>query len=74
VNGYANSWVVDASTVCESPESCSKGVDGSDEIELVLEYWPQRLFYILFATELFIGISFFFYLIVRFVRTRLRNQ
>jgi len=33
-NGYANSWVI-------KPEN----VDGQTNYELIIEYWPQRLFY-----------------------------
>ena len=64
VNGYANSWYIDPSQVCEDAdnadrkntdnadeESADKGVctdnaDGSYDMELIVEFWPQRLFYI----------------------------
>jgi len=35
VNGYANSWYIE-------PED----VDGAENYELIVEFWPQRLFYI----------------------------
>jgi len=57
-NGYANSWVVDTDKICAptSPQSspqtgeeaslCVKNADGTYDLELVVEFWPQRLFYI----------------------------
>jgi hypothetical protein len=56
-NGYANSWVIDADRVCaptppqSSPQAgeeaiCIKNADGTWDFEMVVEFWPQRLFYI----------------------------
>lgn len=50
-NGYANSWWIDLSQVCKvesgkSKSRCVQNPDGSIDFELVLEFWPQRLFYI----------------------------
>jgi hypothetical protein len=46
-NGYANGWIVDPVMVCkESPQSCTKNPDGSYDISLIIEFWPQRLFYL----------------------------
>ena len=61
-NGYANSWIIDAEKLCnDNPEFCIKnppceigqdksciaqGKDGSYDMEFVVEFWPQRLFYI----------------------------
>jgi len=56
VNGYANSWVIDPTDICQQVESlkssgsqdsiCVKNPDGSYDFEVVVEFWPQRLFYI----------------------------
>ena len=35
VNGYANSWYITPADV-----------DGQENYELIVEFWPQRLFYI----------------------------
>ena len=50
-NGYANSWVIDVDEVCkvesDKVESfCVKNADGTYDFELVVEFWPQRLFYL----------------------------
>jgi hypothetical protein len=56
VNGYANSWEIDPSVICgqttpqpllgKEGSSCVKNADGSYDFEIVIEFWPQRLFYI----------------------------
>lgn len=46
-NGYANSWIIDSENICETENSkCVKNSDGTYNMELVVEFWPQRLFYI----------------------------
>ena len=46
-NGYANSWVIDTDEICaNSNVKCIKNADGTYDFELVVEFWPQRLFYI----------------------------
>ena len=49
-NGYANSWWVDLEGVCkvESGEGsfCVRNADGSYDFAIVIEFWPQRLFYL----------------------------
>lgn len=53
-NGYANSWLLDTDEICRiSSESvsfkeegdCLKNPDGTYDFEVVVEFWPQRLFY-----------------------------
>ncbi|MBU2028780.1 SAP domain-containing protein, partial [Patescibacteria group bacterium] len=57
VNGYANSWIINTDELCNNPsykvesynvESgyCVKNADGSYDFEMVVEFWPQRLFYV----------------------------
>ena len=45
VNGYANSWLIDPVSYCSTHE-CIENADGSYDMEVVLEFWPQRLYYI----------------------------
>lgn len=46
-NGYANSWIIDVDEICrEGIGSCVKNPDGTYDLELVVEFWPQRLFYV----------------------------
>jgi hypothetical protein len=43
-NGYSNYWTIDAERVFERcPNACVKNDDGAYDLELVVEYWPQRL-------------------------------
>ncbi|HUD09341.1 MAG TPA: hypothetical protein VMR77_00845 [Patescibacteria group bacterium] len=46
VNGDANSWDIDSAAICQNNPKCTKNADGSHDMELVIEFWPQRLFYI----------------------------
>jgi len=46
VNGYANSWDINPAIICLNNSKCIKNTDGSYDMELVIEFWPQRLFYI----------------------------
>ena len=49
VNGYANSWNINPTELCGAPVGkalCVRNADGSYDLELVVEFWPQRLFYI----------------------------
>lgn len=45
-NGYANSWTVDPNSVCSNNSNCIKNADGTYDFELVVDFWPQRLFYL----------------------------
>lgn len=44
-NGYANSWFVDLGEVKKSGNYV-ENPDGSIDFELIVEFWPQRLFYL----------------------------
>jgi len=46
-NGYANGWILEVDNLCsELPEICIKNEDGSYDLELLLEFRPQRLLYL----------------------------
>jgi hypothetical protein len=44
VNGFANAWVLDTEKICANGK-CSQNEDGTWNVELSLEFWPQRIFY-----------------------------
>lgn len=73
-NGYANSWNIDVDKICGGNDKCSKNSDGTYNMELVVEFWPQRLFYL---GLLISGVTLFgclIYLIYRWVKNiRLKN-
>lgn len=45
-NGYANSWVINPKDLCDRGNSCIKNPDGTYDFEMIVEFWPQRLFYV----------------------------
>lgn len=44
INNFMNGWLVDPSEFCES--SCKKNNDGTYDMTLVMEFGPQRWFYV----------------------------
>ncbi len=46
VNRYANSWYIDPQQICQQASMCYQSQDGSYNFEIIIEFWPQRLFYI----------------------------
>ena len=61
VNGFANSWYI-------TPEDS----DGQDNYELVVEFWPQRLFYIGLGISFLTIISGLIYLV--FLKLKRKKQ
>ncbi|MFA6973571.1 MAG: hypothetical protein WC238_02400 [Parcubacteria group bacterium] len=45
-NGYANSWVINTDEICSNDKFCTQNSDDSYNLEFLIEYQPQRLFYI----------------------------
>ncbi len=46
VNGYANGWLVDVTQLSSDPQISRKNNDGSFDLEFIMEFWPQQLFYL----------------------------
>jgi hypothetical protein len=44
VNTYANAWQIDLNEL-EKSDRIKKDKDGSYNFELIIEFWPQRVFY-----------------------------
>jgi hypothetical protein len=45
--GTANGWEIDVSEVCSrNKDFCTKNLDGTYDLEVVIEFWPQRIFLI----------------------------
>jgi len=76
LSGFLNAWYVDPSTLCSLPEaSCTKHADGSYDIEMQIEFWPQRWFYLgllISATTLLGSIGYLGYDFTR--RRQLRKK
>jgi hypothetical protein len=41
-----NSWYVDPAALCRDGSACIKNSDGSYDLEMTIEFWPQRWFYL----------------------------
>ncbi len=61
VNGYSNSWAIDPNNICTNNSSCTKNSDGTYDLEIVIEYWPQRFLWagILFTMSIIFGVGLF---------------
>lgn len=46
VNGYANSWILNPEDLCKNNSKCVTNSDGSYDTELVVEFLPQKLYYL----------------------------
>lgn len=66
-NGYANSWILDTDTLCKDADLCKKNSDGTYDIELVIEFWSQRLLYL---GVLISGLTFLMYFLFVFYKSR----
>jgi hypothetical protein len=85
INSFANSWWIDTNFIKQipiSPDISSQyyklNQNGSVDFEIVLEFWPQRLFYIggIFSITLFLScvIALVLRSLYRFINKRLISQ
>jgi hypothetical protein len=44
VNANSNSWVIDTEKVCSTDGNCIRNPDGSNNLELIIEYKPQKIY------------------------------
>lgn len=58
LNGFLNGWYVDTTEYCQNNNLCTKNPDGSYDMELVIEFFPQRWFYLglLISGTTFVGL------------------
>lgn len=46
-NGYANSWLLDVDSLCNIHNSlCRHNADDTYDMEVIMEFWPERLYYL----------------------------
>lgn len=45
-NGYANKWKGSVANLCRANVKCLENQDGSVDVELVVEFMPQKIFYL----------------------------
>lgn len=74
LNGFLNAWYIDTDDWCATQGKCTKNADGSYDIDMVIEFWPQRWFYLgllISGTTLAGCLGYLGYEGVRSVRRRL---
>lgn len=63
-NSYANSWVIKPQALCKKLDNCRKNPDQSYDLELVIEYLPQKMTnigYVISLITVIITCSYFIY-------------
>lgn len=45
VNGYANAWEIKTASICSDKNVCRVNPDGTYDLQILVEFWPQRLVY-----------------------------
>lgn len=73
-NGYFNSWLIDSRLLCENNNKCIKNLDGTYEIELVIEFGPQRAVDISSMLSLITLLSYSGYIALPYFKQRLRYE
>ncbi|MDZ4225269.1 MAG: hypothetical protein U1C49_00320 [Candidatus Andersenbacteria bacterium] len=46
LNSFLNGWYVDTNELCVRQNLCRQNADGSYDMDMVIEFWPQRWFYL----------------------------
>lgn len=57
VNDNANSWIIDPQKLCSNSNFCLPEPNGTYTLEFVIEFWPQRFFYITVGITVFVLIT-----------------
>ncbi|MEK7066430.1 MAG: hypothetical protein AAB965_02550, partial [Patescibacteria group bacterium] len=55
-NHFANGWLVDPRKICQSSQLCVQNPDGSYNLKIIIEFDPQRWFYVGMFLSIFTGI------------------
>lgn len=63
-NGYANGWVVNPDSLCKENQGCRVNSDGSRELEMTIEFQPQRYLYLGLVVSLLVIFGSFAYLLI----------
>lgn len=70
VNWYANGWDLNIDEICKDNSKCIKNIDGTYDVELIVEFRPQRLFYLWLWISWLTFVSILIYLIFDYFRKR----
>ncbi|MCK5510893.1 DUF3367 domain-containing protein [Candidatus Parcubacteria bacterium] len=69
-NGFANAWWIDANDICKDKNFCNKNQDRTYDMEMIIEFWPQRWFYSGLFVSGIIFLGCITYLTADFVKRR----
>jgi|GEM_PF-6231242 len=68
LNIKLNTWYFNVDKFCsENKDGCKKNEDGTYDIVVKIEFWPQRYFYVGVITSLFVYLPLFIYFIFKTV-------
>lgn len=73
LNGFLNAWYVDVDDWCVHRALCKENPDGTYDMDLVIEFWPQRWLYFGLLISGSALVSCLSYLAYRSVRNRRRR-
>ncbi len=76
LNDFLNAWYIDTDEWCGVKAHCTLNADGSYDMEMVIEFFPQRWFYLgllISSLTLVACLCYLGYVGVRGVRRRIKN-
>jgi hypothetical protein len=78
LNDFLNAWYVDTETYCvQNKNLCTQNADGSYDMEMVIEFFPQRWFYLgllISGTTLLGCLGYFGYAGVKTIKRKLKKK
>lgn len=72
-NGYANSWLIDVNKICMQSNHCKQNPDGSYDFEMVVEFVPQRIFWMGLVISLAAVIVSLFFIVFKMLNKKKEN-
>jgi hypothetical protein len=73
-NGFTNGWLINTDDLCSKEADCLRNPDGSYDLELTIEYRPQKLFYIGATISGSVLLLMLFYLFWRIIGYKIRKN
>lgn len=70
LDDFLNAWYVEPEVLCQNNSACTKNDDGSYNIEMVIEFWPQRWFYFGLIISVTTLLGCIGYLVYEFIKKR----
>lgn len=73
-NSYANSWLIDLTSLCPNATKCRQNDDQTYDFELILEFFPQRIYILGWLVTIATGLVAFTFLIIPVARLKAKND